>query len=171
MNDADPPEFQTEISLADAEATAGLAITLAPQLRAGDVVLVEGPIGAGKSHFCRSLIQHRLAALGRAEDVPSPTYTLVQVYEIDGLEIWHADLYRLTSPEDVFELGLEDAFDQAVCLVEWPDRLGNAAPEGALTLQLVPGADLDSRTAILSARSARWAPVIAGLTTFGSGPA
>ena len=124
MNDADPPEFQTEISLADAEATAGLAITLAPQLRAGDVVLVEGPIGAGKSHFCRSLIQHRLAALGRAEDVPSPTYTLVQVYELDGLEIWHADLYRLTSPEDVFELGLEDAFDQAVCLVEWPDRLG-----------------------------------------------
>lgn len=170
MDSADPPEFRTEISLADAEATEDLAISLAPKLQAGDVLLIEGPIGAGKSHFCRSVIQNRLAALGRAEDVPSPTYTLVQVYDLEGLEIWHADLYRLTSPDDVFELGLNDAFDHAVCLVEWPDRLGAAAPEGALKLHLMPGLDPDSRTAILSAHNARWASVISGLAAGGNGP-
>lgn len=171
MNDTGTPQFQSTISLADAEATARLAVRLAAHLDAGDVVLVEGPIGAGKSHFCRSLIQHRLAAEGRTEDVPSPTYTLVQVYALDGLEIWHADLYRLTTPDEVFELGLDDAFDHAVCLVEWPDRLGPAAPEVALTLRLVPGADPDSRMAVLSARAARWAPVIADLTACATGPA
>jgi tRNA threonylcarbamoyladenosine biosynthesis protein TsaE len=171
MNDTDPSDLQINIRLAGPDATAGLAIRLARHLRAGDVVLIDGPIGAGKSHFSRSLIQNRLAAEGRFEDVPSPTYTLVQVYALDGVEIWHADLYRLSAPEDVLELGLDDAFDQAICLVEWPDRLGDASPDGALTLRLVPQADDETREAIVSARAARWAPVLADLTAFGSGPA
>ena len=74
--------------------------------------------------------------LGEAEDVPSPTFTLVQVYQDAGVEIWHADLYRLTHPDEVWELGLDQAFETAICLVEWPDRLGNHRPEGALTIRL-----------------------------------
>ena len=95
-------------------------------LRAGDCVLLEGPIGAGKTHFCRALIRARL---GREEDVPSPTFTLVQTYDAD-VEIWHADLYRLSHPDEALELGLEDAFASAICLVEWPERLGELCAAG-----------------------------------------
>lgn len=118
--------------LADADETARLGHWFAQHLRGGDSVLLEGPIGAGKSHFARSFIQARL---GCAEDVPSPTFTLVQTYEADA-EIWHADLYRLTHPDEVLELGLEDAFDSAICLIEWPDRLGRHVPKNAIRLRL-----------------------------------
>ncbi|MEY4697249.1 MAG: hypothetical protein RIT14_1677 [Pseudomonadota bacterium] len=121
------------LTLPDEEATARLGVVLAELLRAGDAVLLEGPIGAGKSHLARALIRARL---GRMEDVPSPTFTLVQVYEAEGTEIWHADLYRLTHPDEVLELGLEEALAGAICLIEWPDRLGPHAPEGALHLRL-----------------------------------
>lgn len=124
----DPP---LTLHLADADTTTRLGQWFAARLQAGDCVLLEGPIGAGKSHFARALIQARL---GRAEDVPSPTFTLVQTYLAD-VEIWHADLYRLTHPNDVMELGLETAFDTAICLIEWPDRLGAHAPAGSLRLK------------------------------------
>ena len=78
-----------------------------------------------KSHFARALIQSRLAAIGRFEDVPSPTFTLVQCYDLGSVDLWHADLYRLTSPSECDELGLVDAFESAICLVEWPDRLAS----------------------------------------------
>lgn len=121
-----------EIFLADERATERLAQHIAPLLGAGDTILLDGPIGAGKTHFCRCLIQTRL---GRAEDVPSPTFTLVQTYDAD-VEIWHADLYRLTHPDEARELGLELAFDTAICLVEWPDRLGRDAPRNAIRISL-----------------------------------
>lgn len=123
--------------LPDADATAALGTEIGARLRAGDVLLLEGPIGAGKTHFARALIQSRLARLGRHEDVPSPTFTLVQVYDA-APEIWHADLYRLGHPDEVIELGLEEAFENAICLIEWPDRLGPLAPKGALRLVFVP---------------------------------
>ncbi len=113
--------------------TSRLGARLAGLLRPGDTVLLEGPIGAGKTHLARALIQARLA---RAEDVPSPTFTLVQTYAAPGVEIWHADLYRLTHPDEVWELGLDDAFSRAICLVEWPDRLGRHVPDRALRLNL-----------------------------------
>ena len=119
------------VPLPDPEATAALARRLAPHLRAGDVILLEGPIGAGKTHFARALIQ----ALGVAEDVPSPTFTLVQTYEAPDFDIWHADLYRLTHPDEAVELGLTEAFESALCLVEWPEKLGRDAPNAALTLR------------------------------------
>lgn len=120
------------ISLPDAAATDRLGVWLAAHLGAGDCLLLAGPIGAGKSQLARALIRARL---GRFEDVPSPTFTLVQTYQAD-VEIWHADLYRLSHPDEVLELGLDDAFADAICLIEWPDRLGRLAPKGAISIEL-----------------------------------
>lgn len=147
MNDVAPPPI--EVYLPDPAATERLGAWFAPHLRAGDCLLLEGPIGAGKSLFARSFIQSRL---GRAEDVPSPTFTLVQTYEAD-LEVWHADLYRLSHPDEVFELGLEAAFDTGICLIEWPDRLGRFAPGGALRLVFAAKGEGRSVTVSLGRRS------------------
>lgn len=117
--------------LPDDAATDDLAKQFAPRLKAGDVLLLSGQIGAGKTHFSRALIR---ALFGAGTEVPSPSFTLVQTYEGEGTEVWHADLYRLSHPDEVIELGLEAAFSTAICLVEWPDRLGELRPEGALQL-------------------------------------
>lgn len=118
-------------SLIDEDATRALAERIADILQRGDTLLLEGDIGAGKSAFARALIRARL---GRMEDVPSPTFTLVQTYEDESGDIWHCDLYRLTHPDEALELGLEEAFETAICLIEWPDRLADAAPKSALRL-------------------------------------
>jgi tRNA threonylcarbamoyladenosine biosynthesis protein TsaE len=147
------------IPLPSAEATARLGAWLAPRLGPGDTLLLAGPIGAGKTHLARALIQTRLAAAGQAEDVPSPSFTLVQTYDAAGTEIWHADLYRLADSAEIAELGLEDAYDTAICLVEWPDRLGPSAPADALRIELAMTADGLARTADLQG-PARWAPLL-----------
>lgn len=111
--------------------TGALARAFAAKLRAGDTLLLSGDIGAGKTYFARALVHARLKS---PEDVPSPTFTLVQTYESDAGEIWHADLYRLGQPDEAIELGLDEAFETAICLVEWPDRLGNLWPNDALLI-------------------------------------
>jgi tRNA threonylcarbamoyladenosine biosynthesis protein TsaE len=135
--------WTTTLSLPDEQATAQLAARLAPALRGGDALLLSGPVGAGKSTFARALIRTLMG--NPDEDVPSPSFTLVQTYDAPGLTIWHVDLYRLSGPDAVAELGLDAAFDQALCLIEWPDRLGALAPPGALTLAF-DGADPRSVT-------------------------
>jgi len=119
------------INLPDEAATDALAQRIAPHLLRGDCFLLEGAIGAGKTAFSRALIRARL---GRMEDVPSPTFTLVQEYEDPEGDLWHCDLYRLTHPDEAFELGLDDAFEHAICLIEWPDRLGSDQPANASRL-------------------------------------
>lgn len=141
------------LHLPDEDATANLARRMAPLLGAGDVLALSGPIGAGKSFFARALIRARLNAVGLDEDIPSPTFTLVQAYEAGDLEIWHSDLYRLTHADEVLELGLEDAFASALCLVEWPDRMGDSLPETALHIEFAPGDRDDARTLRLWSRS------------------
>lgn len=146
-----------DIALVGEAATARLARAIAPNLRASDTLGLTGGLGAGKSHFARALIGARLAALGRAEDIPSPSYTLVQTYDLGPVMLWHADLYRLVSPDEIAELGLEDAFADAICLVEWADRLGAALPARHLMLDLgfVEGDDC-TRTATLTATGPGW---------------
>lgn len=163
------PTENFQFQLATAEDTAALAGAIAPLLHAGHVILLEGPIGAGKSHFARSLIQARLAAEGRVEDVPSPTFTLVQVYELIDCDIWHADLYRLVGPDDAIELGLDEAFSDAICLIEWPDRLGSLRPDNALTLSLRPEVGGDGRLAEICAAGGHWDAVLSVLKRFTHG--
>lgn len=155
-----PDAFTQSLILTSPEETAALAAAMADILGPGDVLLLEGPIGAGKTHFARALIQTLLARHDALEDVPSPTFTLVQTYEAGETEIWHADLYRLSHPDDVLELGLIDAFETALCLVEWPDRLGDLRPAGALVLSFANHDDPETRTVTLSSDDPRWADLL-----------
>lgn len=137
------------ILLPDAAATEALGARLGPRLRSGDVLCLHGALGAGKTTLARGVIR---ALVGQETETPSPTYTLVQSYEASrpsgGLEIVHADLYRLEREDDVLELGLEDAFLSAVVLVEWPERLGARLPRDRLELYL-EDAGADGRRARL----------------------
>jgi tRNA threonylcarbamoyladenosine biosynthesis protein TsaE len=128
------PDDPIIVFLPDQTATEALAQHLAPYALPGDVLLLSGEIGAGKSCFARAFIRSRL---GQMVDVPSPTYTLVQTYELDDISICHADLYRLSHPDELHELGLLDA-PQAICLIEWPERGGAMWPKAALHLTFTP---------------------------------
>jgi len=109
-----------KIALPDAEATTALGQAIAPLLAPGDSLLLYGPLGMGKSTLARGLIR---ALTTPDEDVPSPTFTLVQFYESDP-PVAHFDLYRLTRPEEAFEIGLDEALDEGCAVIEWPERLG-----------------------------------------------
>lgn len=137
------------VALPDAAATVALGRRLGGQLRRGDVVCLSGGLGAGKTTLARGAIE---AWTGAAEEVPSPTYTLVQTYEGARGPLWHVDLYRLTRPEDAWELGLEDAFADAACLIEWPERLQGRLPRDRLDITL--GSEGAGRRAALTAHGA-----------------
>lgn len=123
------------LALADPGATARLAARIAACLRPGDVIALYGDLGSGKTVFARGLIH----ALCGDQEVPSPTFTLVQTYATPDFEIWHFDLYRLERPGDAFELGLEDALADGVTLIEWPERLGGHLPAHRLEVRLAYG--------------------------------
>lgn len=153
------PNLVHQFPVSSTDQTSAFAAGLAHRLNPGDVILLEGSIGAGKTHFARTLIQARLSVAGTIEDVPSPTFTLVQTYEDAICEIWHSDLYRLTHPDELEELGLIDAFANAICLVEWPDRLGDLTPDNALHILFEAAedpSDLDSRMITVTGDRAIW---------------
>ena len=144
------------ITLTSPDDTANLARRLSDRLAPGDVILLDGPIGSGKTHFARNLIQ---SALPVPEDVPSPTFTLVQVYDGQTGEIWHSDLYRLTSVDEIEELGLTEAFDSAICLVEWPEKLGPLRPASALLLRFRTDPENENtRLLTLTWTDQKWTP-------------
>ena len=132
--------------------TEELASALKENLQNGDIILLKGEIGAGKSLFARSLIQ---SAMDQVEEVPSPTFTIVQTYETKLGSIWHADLYRLTDQSEIFELGLIDAFVSEIVIVEWPERLGHLEPQDALTVEIII-LENDKREVIFSSNSSMW---------------
>jgi tRNA threonylcarbamoyladenosine biosynthesis protein TsaE len=122
-----------ERTLADEQATAQLGAAVAQRLRPGEAVCLYGPLGAGKSTLARALIR---ALTSLDEDVPSPTFTLVQTYPAPAFEIAHFDLYRLTSAGEADELGLDEALETGVALIEWPQRLEGRLPADRLDIHL-----------------------------------
>lgn len=142
------------LTLPDEAATARLAARLAAVAGPGDVIALRGDLGAGKTAFARAFVRARLD--DPAAEVPSPTFTLVQVYDDPDCDagLRHFDLYRLEKPEDALELDLEDAFADGLSLIEWPERLGGYLPRRRLDLTLTIGPDGATRTATLSGPAA-----------------
>ncbi len=152
----------SRIALADQAASERLAERLAALVRPGDVIGLAGHLGAGKTTLARAFIRARAGAAGvELDEVPSPTFSLVQTYELPETSVWHVDLYRLNGPDEVFELGLEDAADD-ITLIEWPERLGAERPADMLVLRLEPGSGENGRSASLEG-GGDWARRLAGL--------
>src|SRR5690242_5056225 len=129
------------VDLPDETATAALAARIAAMATPGDIIALKGDLGTGKTAFARAFIR----AWVNQEEVPSPTFTLVQVYDVGPTAIWHFDLYRIRAPEDAWELGIEDAFVEGISLIEWPERLGPLLPDRRLELNFAFGDDPGAR--------------------------
>lgn len=114
----DSQRFERTLTLSGLEATQALGARIAASLKVGDAVALQGDLGAGKTTLARAILR----ALGVTEEVPSPTFTLVQYYETPKLNVRHYDLYRIERPAEVEELGLEEALDDGAALIEWPER-------------------------------------------------
>ena len=113
-----------------------LAEKLGDNLRAGDSIFLKGPIGVGKTFVISCLIRKKLLDIGIEQHVTSPTFNLVQIYDELYYPIWHIDLYRLKNQEELIEIGLEEAFHEAICLLEWPDILGETTIAKAVVLSI-----------------------------------
>ena len=124
-----------DFRLADEAATARLGAGVAGALGVGEAVCLWGPLGAGKSTLARGLIR---ALCGPDEDVPSPTFTLVQFYESPNLAVAHFDLYRLTRADEAYEIGLDEALEDGAAVIEWPERLEGRLPPDRLEIELSP---------------------------------
>jgi tRNA threonylcarbamoyladenosine biosynthesis protein TsaE len=121
------------MNLRDEAATARLGAALARSLGPGEAICLSGPLGAGKSTLARALVR---ALTTPDEDVPSPTFTLVQFYEGPRLKVAHFDLYRLTDPDEAYEIGLDEALEDGAVVIEWPERLQGRLPPDRLDVQI-----------------------------------
>ena len=121
-----------ERKLSTPQASEALGAAVGRALRPGDAVCLWGPLGAGKTTLARGLIR----ALAGEEEVPSPTFTLVQAYQGAGFPIAHFDLYRIERPAEIEELGLEEALEDGAAVIEWPERLGARLPQDRLDIRL-----------------------------------
>ena len=135
-----------QIDLPDEAATQALGQKLATALRPGDAVCLTGPLGAGKSTLARALVR---ALTSPDEEVPSPTFTLVQFYDGPDFPVAHFDLYRLTDPDEAYEIGLEEALEDGAALIEWPQRLEGRLPADRLAIDITPTEDGEARRAVL----------------------
>ena len=140
------------MTLADEAATRSLGAAIADGLRAGEAVCLSGPLGAGKSTLARALVR---ALTTPQEEVPSPTFTLVQFYEGTRLKVAHFDLYRLTNPDEAYEIGLDEALDDGAAVIEWPERLAGRLPADRLDVEIALSPDAQSRR-VRIARHGAW---------------
>lgn len=135
-----------QIELPDDPATGALGEAVAAALRLGEAVCLSGPLGAGKSTLARALIR---ALTSPGEEVPSPTYTLLQIYHGREFQIAHFDLYRLEDPGEIDELGLDEALMDGAVIIEWPQRLCDRQPADRLSIEIEPTPDGEARVATL----------------------
>jgi len=133
------------LDLPDEAATAELAGRIAAVAEPTDIIALKGELGTGKTTFARAFIRQH----GERDDIPSPTFTLVQTYDSGPTAIWHFDLYRLRTSEEAWELAIEDAFASGISLVEWPERLGSLLPERRLQITFRFGAEPGARRLLL----------------------
>src|SRR5262245_48693513 len=147
------------VALPDEAATAAFAARISELAVTGDIIALKGDLGAGKTTFARAFLRAR----GYEEEVPSPTFTLLQVYDLDSATVWHFDLYRLRSPEEAWELGIEDAFNEGISLIEWPERLGPLMPGRRLEIGFEFGGRPEARLATLDASEGNWRERLAGI--------
>ncbi len=151
MRVADPNTLSRTRRLPDVGATSRLAEAISEQVRRGDVIGLGGALGIGKTTFARAFINACARRRGLPDqEVPSPTFTLLQVYEFPGITVSHFDLYRIERPDETHELGLDDAIADGVVLIEWPERLEGLLPPDRLDLVLSAGAGPDERLAELT---------------------
>lgn len=144
---------QLVLDLADEAATAQLAARIAGLVRVRDTIALRGPLGSGKTSFARAFIRARGTG---TEEVPSPTFTLVETYQFaDQPPIWHFDLYRLAAAADVYELGIEEAWSEGITLIEWPERIAALLPAERLDIAFEQGAVSSARRATVDG-SALW---------------
>ncbi len=142
----------TVILLADEAATESFAAEVARDLEPGDVVALSGDLGAGKTVFARAVIRALATAAGiGVAEVPSPTFTLVQQYELGGRTVYHFDLYRLGDASEAWELGIEDAFADGICLIEWAERIEDLLPRRTVRIELAYGPKENAREARIAA--------------------
>jgi tRNA threonylcarbamoyladenosine biosynthesis protein TsaE len=146
-------EAEGEFRLPDEAATARLGAAIARALEVGDAVCLSGPLGAGKSTLARALVRALTTA---SEEVPSPTFTIVQFYEGPRLHVAHFDLYRLSSADEAYEIGLDEALEDGAAVIEWPERLDGHLPGDRLDVEIVPidGGDEQGRYVRLTAHGA-----------------
>lgn len=123
--------MHTIITHSEAE-TVSLAAQIAARVQVGDILALEGTLGAGKTAFCRGFIQ---SLSPKTLEVPSPTFTLLQIYETPHFEVYHFDMYRLKCPEEAYEIGIEEAFSEGVSLIEWPEKIRPLLPKKHITLR------------------------------------
>ena len=141
-----------EITTSSEDETSRLAVALAKHLTMGDIITLSGDLGTGKTVFARALI----CALGNSDEVPSPTFSLVQSYNLNPIPVHHFDLYRIERPEDTFELGIEDLYSEGISLIEWPERLSSYLPRDRLELLFLYPANESKINTIRHIRIAGW---------------
>tara|TARA_A100001011_G_C14265599_1_gene824513 strand:- start:418 stop:927 length:510 start_codon:yes stop_codon:yes gene_type:complete len=146
--------------------TLGLSRLFARLLRASDSVLLFGEIGSGKSFFARGVIQSMMINQSiRVQEVPSPTFTIVQTYDFLFPSVWHIDLYRISDINEIFELDLEHGLENGICLIEWPGKMSSLTPKRNISITF-KSAELnhEMRTIIIELNGVGWKHVSDGIT-------